>query len=380
MAKTKISEYSATASNNTDINGIDIAEGCAPSGINNAIRELMAQLKDQQTGTDADNFTVGGNLSVTGTTTATGGITTISTPGNIAFTGTANRITGDFTNATTANRVLFQTSTANSPTYVGIIPNGSSQISAIAVGNSSSAVNTSYGILQQVNTATRLEAAKDGTGTYGDLEFWTNGVKQAYFKSSGALTGNLLTTGAIQAAEGIGAADAAIEIGANRTADGNSYIDFHSVAGAGDYDFRILRVSGANGYASIANEGTGGMYFYTNGVQRAVFDSAGITGNLVGNATTASNAIGFNQTWQDLTASRAAGTTYTNSTGRPISVSVRVRRDDCWLELYIDSLLISVFGETAGHAQVTVSGIVPAGSTYRVESIYGGTLNWYELR
>jgi len=72
MAKNKISEWSATASNNTDIGGIDIAEGCAPSGINNAIRELMAQVKDQQTGTDADNFTVGGNLAVTGTTTLTG--------------------------------------------------------------------------------------------------------------------------------------------------------------------------------------------------------------------------------------------------------------------------------------------------------------------
>jgi hypothetical protein len=72
MSKNKISEWSATASNNTDIGGIDIAEGCAPSGINNAIRELMAQVKDQQTGTDADNFTVGGNLSVTGTTTLTG--------------------------------------------------------------------------------------------------------------------------------------------------------------------------------------------------------------------------------------------------------------------------------------------------------------------
>jgi len=66
MAKNKISEYSATASNNTDIGGINIAEGCAPSGINNAIRELMAQLKDQQTGTDADGFVVGGAFTCTG--------------------------------------------------------------------------------------------------------------------------------------------------------------------------------------------------------------------------------------------------------------------------------------------------------------------------
>lgn len=69
MAKNKISEFSSTPANNTDIAGINIAEGCAPSGINNAIRELMAQLKDQQSGTDGDNFTVGGNLVVTGTAT-----------------------------------------------------------------------------------------------------------------------------------------------------------------------------------------------------------------------------------------------------------------------------------------------------------------------
>jgi hypothetical protein len=72
MAKNKVSEWSATAANNTDVGGIDIAEGCAPSGINNAIREIMAQIKDQQAGTDGDNLTVGGNLTVTGTTTLTG--------------------------------------------------------------------------------------------------------------------------------------------------------------------------------------------------------------------------------------------------------------------------------------------------------------------
>jgi hypothetical protein len=97
MAKNKISEFSSTPANNTDIGGIDIAEGCAPSGINNAIRELMAQLKDQQVGTDADNFTVGGNLSVTGTTTATGLITaTAGVTGNVT-----GNVIGNVTGATT---------------------------------------------------------------------------------------------------------------------------------------------------------------------------------------------------------------------------------------------------------------------------------------
>ncbi len=71
MAKDKISQYSSTAANNTDIANINIAEGCSPANVNNAIRSLMAQLKEQQDGTSGDNFTVGGNLSVTGTTTLT---------------------------------------------------------------------------------------------------------------------------------------------------------------------------------------------------------------------------------------------------------------------------------------------------------------------
>jgi hypothetical protein len=75
MAKTKISEYDATAGNNTDINSINIDEGCSPSGINNAIRAAMSHLKAFQTGTSGDNLTVGGTLSVTGTTTLTGDVT-----------------------------------------------------------------------------------------------------------------------------------------------------------------------------------------------------------------------------------------------------------------------------------------------------------------
>jgi len=69
MAKTKISEYDASAGNNTDVNSVNISEGCAPSGINNAIREVMAALKRFETGSDGDSITVGGNFVVSGTAT-----------------------------------------------------------------------------------------------------------------------------------------------------------------------------------------------------------------------------------------------------------------------------------------------------------------------
>ena len=108
MAKTKISEFDSTPANNTDIDSINIAEGCAPSGINNAIRELMSQLKDQQTGASADNFTVGGNLAVTGTSAFTGATT---------FTGIPSGPTASFgTNTTQLATTAFVIS--NVPTGV----------------------------------------------------------------------------------------------------------------------------------------------------------------------------------------------------------------------------------------------------------------------
>ena len=45
MAKSNVSEWDVVADNNTIINGININENCPPSAVNNAIREMMAQIK-----------------------------------------------------------------------------------------------------------------------------------------------------------------------------------------------------------------------------------------------------------------------------------------------------------------------------------------------
>lgn len=67
MAKTKISLYDPVAANNTDINSINIAEGMAPSDVNNAIRELMAEIKQFQAGSASDPLSVGGALTLLNT-------------------------------------------------------------------------------------------------------------------------------------------------------------------------------------------------------------------------------------------------------------------------------------------------------------------------
>ena len=50
MSKNAVTDWDSTAANNTDIGGINIAEGCLAAGINDAIRAVMAQIKAFITG------------------------------------------------------------------------------------------------------------------------------------------------------------------------------------------------------------------------------------------------------------------------------------------------------------------------------------------
>jgi microcystin-dependent protein len=72
MAKTKVSEWDVVADNNQDISGITLGTGMPPSYVNDSIREMMAQLKDWQSGSSGDNYTITGNLGVNGTLTING--------------------------------------------------------------------------------------------------------------------------------------------------------------------------------------------------------------------------------------------------------------------------------------------------------------------
>ena len=53
MAKDTISQYSKTAGSNTDVQSVSIAEGMAPSDVNNAMREVMVDLASLYDGTQS---------------------------------------------------------------------------------------------------------------------------------------------------------------------------------------------------------------------------------------------------------------------------------------------------------------------------------------
>ena len=111
MAKTKISEFSTTAADNTDITNINIAEGCSPANLNNAVRSLMALLKDQQTGSSGDPFTVAGTLVASGQAVASG---TLNVTGAFQLDGTAGA----------SGQVLLSAGGSNTPTWGSVFPSG----------------------------------------------------------------------------------------------------------------------------------------------------------------------------------------------------------------------------------------------------------------
>jgi hypothetical protein len=68
MAKSAVTDWDVAPANNSDIAGINIAEGCPASGINDAIRTLMAQVATWLAGASAPLPKSGGAMtgSVTG--------------------------------------------------------------------------------------------------------------------------------------------------------------------------------------------------------------------------------------------------------------------------------------------------------------------------
>jgi hypothetical protein len=131
-----------------------------------------------------------GILSDTGDLTGIAAITmsgALTLSGNIAFTGTGNRITGDFSNATTANRVAFQSSTVNGSTALGVIPNGTGGTGQINLFSSSDPGNSS--VLSLLTAAalveSRLQSGITGTGTYLPMTFFTGGSERLRIDTSG---------------------------------------------------------------------------------------------------------------------------------------------------------------------------------------------------
>ncbi|MDL5600841.1 phage tail protein [Bacillus subtilis] len=90
-------------------------------------------------------------------------------------------------------------------------------------------------------------------------------------------------------------------------------------------------------------------------------------------------SVGDGQAWQDVTASRASGVTYTNSSGRPKLVSIFAANGLATRGISVGGVLVSQFTPIAsGSISTTISAVVPNGTTYSVTA--GTSINtWMEL-
>jgi hypothetical protein len=148
-----------------------------------------------QSGNTASSLTItsatinGGSINGTtvgASTAAAGTFTSLSDSGNLTFTGTGNRITGDMSNATVANRVAFQTSTTNSATVVHALPNGTSAGAFFEANNANDATNASHlQIGMDGITSARISSSIRGTGTFLPMTFFAGGSERMRIDTSG---------------------------------------------------------------------------------------------------------------------------------------------------------------------------------------------------
>lgn len=92
----------------------------------------------------------------------------------------------------------------------------------------------------------------------------------------------------------------------------------------------------------------------------------------------ASGVLGAGQTWQDVTASRSVGTTYTNTTGKPIAVACSISSSGTTAaSITVNGVVVCDY--VAANAN-SLFAIVPHGATYLLSATAVSSFRFKELR
>lgn len=286
MAKTKISEFSATPGNNTDIDGINIAEGCAPSGINDAIRELMSQLKDFQTGAAGDSF----NGPVGTTTAAAGAFTTLSASSTVSGTGFSTYLAsppaiggtaaaaGSFTTLSASSTVTLSGGTANGVLYL----NGSK------VATSGSALTFDGTTLTAVNNSTANSITLSRTSAVA--RNWSLGIDgDGGFRLTDQ-TGGILILSSLPSGVTFLASASELAFKYNSSSEGMRLTSTGLGIGTSSPSYKL----DVNGNAQVGNAtASTNRFLYINGVVNKAgaigFQESGVNKWLIGNGAASEN-------------------------------------------------------------------------------------------
>jgi hypothetical protein len=98
-----------------------------------------------------------------------------------------------------------------------------------------------------------------------------------------------------------------------------------------------------------------------------------------GQALASMSSLGYSQTWQNLTGSRAVNTTYYNTTGKPISVNILITNIGTTGGIAVNGVTCSYALNVANNNNL-VTAIVPVGASYILTPAAMTFFVWSELR
>lgn len=187
---------------------------------------------------------------------------TLTHSGDIVLSGSGNRITGDFSNTTVANRLMFQTSTGTF-TDIGALGPNAAQSAGWTAYLGDDPTNTSRTRMLATSIDARFESGITGTGTYLPMTFYTGGSERMRIATDGLATFN-------------GLANFVSDINLSTGTDQYVYFDgaLH-LAKNGTGDSLVISTTGALGLSG-ANYGTAGQVLTSGGPSTApIWSSVG---------------------------------------------------------------------------------------------------------
>jgi len=162
-----------------------------------------------------------------------------------------------------------------------------------------------------------------------------------------------------------------------------NFDELYSIKAASGANSDITSLSGLTTALSVAQGGTGRNDGLAWGNLKGTLSSQAD----LQAALDAKSGFGVGQAWTDVTSSRVLGTTYTNTTGKPIQVTLLVGPSSgtdvaTIVKVGSSANLYGSYSASSGRYINNAPLVVPVGSTYSVSVINGtaAIVSWSELR
>ncbi len=186
-------------------------------------------------------------------------------PGSpFVLAGTGVRFQADMANATHSNRFMFQGSTVNGASFIGVVPNGSSNVSGMHVYNSTDTGNCGIGQFAITSSALQILSGINGAGVNLPIDMFVGGAQRVRFH-----TGGTVLVGGITSDAGLGLGTAG---SAGSGIAGGYYVSQSSASGIN------VQLSKPSGFTQNA------------------FQSFAVNGSIIGSITTTGTSTAYNTT------------------------------------------------------------------------------------